>query len=77
MVETRTKCQKKILFFCIYFLEDKLGSSLRPVLRAENWSWAGLGQWHWADFFSTFSSKGFLTLFFSNTNLDSSQISSW
>ena len=45
----------------MFFLEEKLGSNFRPVLRAENCSWAGLGQWQWADFFKKVSSKAFLT----------------
>ena len=40
-------------------LEEKLGSSYGPVLRAENRSWVGLGQRQWADFLKNFPLRNF------------------
>ena len=43
--------------FRISSIEEKMGRILGPVLRAENWSWPGLGQRQWAVFLKKGSSK--------------------
>ena len=49
--------------FCIYYLEEKLGRILGPVLRAENWYWADIGQRQWAEFSKKCPLRTFWSLF--------------